>query len=171
MPDYYFELRRQQADALDAALDVIDEVAADFEQLSGRRLGATEAYRLEDATRAIVALGSTAGTVKDVVDELRDEREPVGLLKLVSFRPFPVAAVEAALGGCWRVAVLDRADSPGGTPPLHAELAAALYGSGLELDGYVYGLGGRDLHPPDVRAVFSGQAAPYVGLRGERCPV
>jgi pyruvate ferredoxin oxidoreductase alpha subunit len=171
MPDYYFELRRQQADALDAALDVIDEVAADFEQLSGRRLGATEAYRLEDATRAIVALGSTAGTVKDVVDDLRDEREPAGLLKLVSFRPFPVAAVAAALDGCWRVAVLDRADSPGGTPPLHAELAAALYGSGIELDGYVYGLGGRDLHPPDVRAVFSGEAAPYVGLRGERCLV
>jgi pyruvate ferredoxin oxidoreductase alpha subunit len=171
MPDYYFELRRQQAAALEAALDVIDEVAADFEQLSGRRLGSTEAYRLEDATRAIVALGSTAGTVKDVVDDLRDEREPVGLLKLVSFRPFPAQAVAAALEGCWRVAVLDRADSPGGTPPLHAELAAALYGSGLELDGHVYGLGGRDLHPPDVRAVFSGEAAPYVGLRGERCPV
>jgi pyruvate ferredoxin oxidoreductase alpha subunit len=171
MPDYYFELRRQQTDALDAALDVIDEVAADFERLSGRRLGATEAYRLEDATRAIVALGSTAGTVKDVVDDLRDEREPVGLLKLVSFRPFPLAAVAAALDGCWHVAALDRADSPGGTPPLHAELAAALYGSGVELDGYVYGLGGRDLHPPDIRAVFSGEAAPYVGLRGEPCPV
>ena len=120
---------------------------------------------------AIVALGSTAGTVKDVVDDLRDEHEPAGLLKLVSFRPFPTAAVAAALDGCERVAVLDRADSPGGTPPLHAELAAALYGSGVELDGYVYGLGGRDLHPPDVRAIFTGAAAPYVGLRGERCPV
>ncbi|MGH3017388.1 MAG: pyruvate ferredoxin oxidoreductase [Gaiellaceae bacterium] len=171
MPDYYFELRRQQAAALDAALDVIDEVAADFERLSGRWLGAVEAYRLEDATQAIVALGSTTGTVKDVVDDLRDEHEPAGLLKLVSFRPFPSTAVAAALDGCERVAVLDRADSPGGTPPLHAELAAALYGCGVELDGYVYGLGGRDLHPPDVRAIFSGAAAPYVGLRGERCPV
>jgi pyruvate ferredoxin oxidoreductase alpha subunit len=171
MPDYYFELRRQQAAALDAALDVIDEVAADFELLSGRRLRASEDYRLEEATQAIVALGSTVGTVKDVVDDLRDEQESAGLLKLVSFRPFPTAAVVAALDGCERVAVLDRADSPGGTPPLHAELAAALYGSGVELNGYVYGLGGRDLHPPDVRAIFSGAAAPYVGLRGERCPV
>ena len=67
--------------------------------------------------------------------------------------------------------MLDRADSPGGTPPLHAELAAALYGSDVELAGHVYGLGGRDLHPADVRAVFAGRAAPYVGLRGERCPV
>ena len=89
MPDYYFELRRQQAAALETALDVIEEVALDFERLSGRRNGALEAYRLEDATRALVALGSTAGTIKDVVDELRDEHETAGLLKLVSFRPFP----------------------------------------------------------------------------------
>ena len=171
MPDYYFELRRQQAAALEAALDVIDEVAVDFERISGRRLGALEAYRLEDAAHAIVALGSTAGTTKDVVDELREEHELAGLLKLVSFRPFPLSAVANALGDCATVAVLDRADSPGGTPPLHAELAAALYGSGVELAGHVYGLGGRDLHPSDVRAVFTGAASPYVGLRGERCPV
>lgn len=171
MPDYYFELRRQQAAALEAALDVIDEVAIEFEQISRRRLGAFEEYRLEDATSVIVALGSTAGTVKDVVDELRAEHEAVGLLKLVSFRPFPITAVAAVLADCASVAVLDRADSPGGTPPLHAELAAALYGSDVELAGHVYGLGGRELHPPDVREIFGGAAAPHVGLRGERCPV
>jgi pyruvate ferredoxin oxidoreductase alpha subunit len=171
MPDYYFELRRQQAAALAAALDVLDEVADDFERLSGRRHGALEPYRLKDATHAIVALGSTAGTIKDVVDELREEHEAAGLLKLLSFRPFPTAAVAAALGGCARVAVLDRADSPGGTPPLHAEIAATLFGGDIELAGHVYGLGGRDLHASDVRAVFAGAAAPYVGLRGERCLV
>jgi len=171
MPDYYFELRRQQAAALETAIDVLEEVALDFERLSGRRNGALEAYRLEDATRALVALGSTAGTIKDVVDELRDEHELAGLLRLVSFRTFPTAAVAAALDECSRVAVLDRADSPGGTPPLHAELAAALYGSDVELTGHVYGLGGRDLHPSDVRAVFTGTPTPYLGLRGERCLV
>ena len=171
MPDYYFELRRQQAAALEAALDVLDEVATEFAQLSGRRHGALEEYRLEDATRAIVALGSTAGTVKDVVDELRAEHESAGLLKLVSFRPFPARAVESALAECAHVVVLDRADSPGGAPPLHAELAAALYGGDVALAGHVYGLGGRDLHPSDVRAVFAGAAGPYVGLRGERCLV
>ena len=171
MPDYYFELRRQQASALEAALDVFEEVAAEFELVSGRQVGALEAYRLDDATHAIVALGSTAGTVKDVVDELREEHEAAGLLKLVSFRPFPSAAIAAALERCASVSVLDRADSPGGTPALHAELAAALYRSDVELAGHVYGLGGRELHPPDVREIFSGAAAPYVGLRGETCPV
>ena len=87
----------------------------------------------------------------------------------MSFRPFPARAIASALAACERVDVLDRADSPGGEPPLYAELAAVLYGSGIELRGHVYGLGGRDLHPEDERAVFAGTATPYVGLRGELC--
>ena len=150
---------------------VLDELAAEFERLTGRRYGVIEEYRLDGASTAIVALGSTAGTVKDVVDELREEGEPVGLLKLVSFRPFPAAAVAAALHGVDSVVVLDRADSPGGAPPLHAEVAAALYGSGCELSGAVYGLGGRDLHPADIRAVFAGAAPAHIGLRGDACRV
>jgi pyruvate ferredoxin oxidoreductase alpha subunit len=171
MPDYYFELRRQQTAALETALSVFSHLAAEFERLSGRCYGAVERYRLAGAERALVALGSSAGTAKDVVDDLRDEGEPVGLLKIASFRPFPVAAVAAALAGLDTVEVLDRADSPGGAPPLHAELAAALYGSGVRLHGHVYGLGGRDLHPEDIREVFAGAAPERIGLRGERCPV
>lgn len=169
MPDYYFEFRRQQAAAIERASAVLADVAAEFELLTGRRHGVVEEYRLDGASTAIVALGSTAGTVKDVVDDLRDVGEPVGLLKIVSFRPFPAAAVAAALGDVESVAVLDRADSPGGAPPLHAELAAALYGSGCELSGSVYGLGGRDLHPADVRAVFAGASPSHIGLRGGAC--
>jgi pyruvate ferredoxin oxidoreductase alpha subunit len=170
MPDYYFELRRQQAVALESALDVFGEVAAEFEYRSGRQYGLLDAYRLDDAERAIVALGSSAGTVKDVVDDLRAEGERVGLLKVVSFRPFPAQAIARLLEHVGTVIVLDRADSPGGSPPLRAEVAAALYGGNAELRSYVYGLGGRDLHPEDVREIFSGQAPPYVGLRGEPCP-
>jgi pyruvate ferredoxin oxidoreductase alpha subunit len=171
MPDYYFELRRQQAHALELALDAFTEVAAEYEQLSGRDCGLLEAYRLDGAERAIVALGSSAGTIKDVVDDLRAEGEPVGLLKVVSFRPFPAQRAAALLGEVGSVIVLDRADSPGGAAPLHAEMAAALYGSGIDLRGHVYGLGGRDLHPEDIAEIFAGRASRYVGLRGEPCPV
>jgi pyruvate ferredoxin oxidoreductase alpha subunit len=170
MPDYYFELRRQQAAALELGLDVFTEVATEYEDVSGRAYGPLEAYRLDDAERAIVALGSSAGTIKDVVDELRDDGELVGALNVVSFRPFPAERVAALLREVGTVIVVDRADSPGGAAPLHAELAAALYGSGIELRGHVYGLGGRDLHPEDVRRVFAGDAERYVGLRGEPCP-
>jgi pyruvate ferredoxin oxidoreductase alpha subunit len=171
MPDHYFELRRQQADALESVQHVFTEVADDYELLSGRRLAAVDAYRLDGAERAIIALGSTAGTVKDAVDELRADGEPVGLLRICSFRPFPGAEIAEALDGIETVIVLDRADSPGGTPPLHAEMASVLFGSGCELRGHVYGLGGRDLHPADVRAIFAGGQPGYVGVRGDECRV
>ena len=171
MPDYYYEFRRQQAAAIEAAAPALAEIAAEFDRLADRRYAEIEEYCLDDASSAIVALGSSAGTVKDVVDELREAGEPTGLLKIVSFRPFPAAAVVAALRGVESVVVLDRADSPGGTPPLHAEVAAALYGSGCELTGAVYGLGGRDLHPADIRAVFAGAAPAHIGLRGAACHV
>jgi pyruvate ferredoxin oxidoreductase alpha subunit len=169
MPDYYYELRTQQAMALEAALAVLPELASEFERLSGRHYGALEAYRLEGADHAVVALGSSAGTAKDVVDDLREEGQAVGLLKIASFRPFPAAAVREALAGVARISVLDRADSPGGAPPLHAEMAAALFGSDVRLDGHVYGLGGRDLHPEDIRAVLAGPAPDRIGVRGETC--
>ena len=76
MPDYYYEFRRQQAAAIERAESVFAELAAEFELLSGRRHGPIEEYRLEGASNVIVALGSTAGTVKDVVDDLRDAGEP-----------------------------------------------------------------------------------------------
>ena len=170
MPDYYFELRRQQIAALEAAPQAFGELGAEFEQLSGRSYGPLEGYRLDGAERVIVALGSSAGTIKDVVDELRDEGEPLGLLKIVSFRPFPAEAVAALLEDVSSVIVLDRSASPGGASPLLAEVVTALNGRGVSVDGHVYGLGGRDLHPEDVREVFAGLAAPYVGLRGQPCP-
>jgi pyruvate ferredoxin oxidoreductase alpha subunit len=170
MPDYYYEFRRQQAAALEAVPAALAAAAIELELLTGRGYGLLEAYRVDGASRVVVALGSTAGTIKDVVDELRDDGEPVGLLKIVSFRPFPAEAVAAELQGVPSVVVLDRADSPGGAPPLRAEVATALYGSGRELSGSVYGLGGRDLHPPDIRELLVGSASPYVGVRGAAWP-
>jgi pyruvate ferredoxin oxidoreductase alpha subunit len=171
MPDYYYELRYHEVAAMRAALDGFADVADEFAAVAGRCYAASEPYELEDAERAIVCLGSTGGTVKDVVDELRAEGERVGLLEIRSFRPFPHDAVRSAVREVAHVSVLDRADSPGGRPPLFAELAASR--GDAQLQSYVYGLGGRELHPEDIRRVFEdAQSAEttYIGLRGEPCP-
>jgi pyruvate ferredoxin oxidoreductase alpha subunit len=157
MPDVYFEFRVQQAQALERAHDVFAHVATEFFELSRRSYGPLEAYRTDGADRVIVALGSTAGTIKDAVDELRDKGQAVGLVELTTFRPFPHAELARAVEGVAEVIVLDRADSPGGTPPLRAEVAGSLFGSDLRLTGHVYGLGGRDFHPEDARALFAGE--------------
>jgi pyruvate ferredoxin oxidoreductase alpha subunit len=174
MPDYYFELRHQQAAAMEAAAGVLDGLVEELAGFTGRRYEPLERYRLDDAARAIVLMGSTAGTAKDVVDELRSRAHPVGLLRIGSFRPFPAAEVRQALGGVADVAVLDRAESPGGAAPLFAEVAAALQGERTRLRSVVYGLGGRDLHPEDVEGIFDSLherrdgTTSYVGLRSEQ---
>jgi pyruvate ferredoxin oxidoreductase alpha subunit len=170
MPDYYFELRHAQGAAMQAALPVFEQIAAEFAALSGRRYHSAEPYALDDAHHAIVCLGSTGGTVKDVVDELRADGDAVGLLGLRSFRPLPRHELRTALEYVRTVSVLDRADSPGGAPPLFAELAAALHGMEIDLRSYVYGLGGRDIHPEEIRDVFADESSRYVGLRGAPCP-
>jgi pyruvate ferredoxin oxidoreductase alpha subunit len=166
MPDYYYELRRQQTAAIMDAIPAIDDLADELARLTGRRFRCLEPYRLDEAGRAVVALGSTAGTIKDALDEV----DGVGLVELHAFRPFPAAQLRQALAGIDEAVVLDRADSPGGAPPLYAEVAAALYGSGVELTSFVYGLGGRELHPEDVRALLAGESGAYVGLRSRPCP-
>jgi len=138
--------------------------------------GTTEGAH-EELTRHVMSAGRTTARAFERLPRVTREaavREAavvaVGLLKIVSFRPFPAERAAALLREVGSVIVLDRADSPGGAAPLHAELAAALYGSGSELHGHVYGLGGRDLHPEDIRRIFAGEAERYVGLRGAACP-
>jgi pyruvate ferredoxin oxidoreductase alpha subunit len=137
-----------------AAPEVFDQVAAELRGLTGRRCVQIDPYRLDDAERVVVALGSTAGTIKDVVDELRSDGERVGLLRICSFRPFPHNAVRAALSSARSIVVLDRALSPGANPPLFTEIASTLHGWPGELRGCVYGLGGRDLGPDHVRRIL-----------------
>jgi pyruvate ferredoxin oxidoreductase alpha subunit len=176
MPDYYYEMRYQQVAAMSAALGVFAEVAAAYAEISGRMYDVIEPYELEDADCAIVCLGSTAGTIKDAIDALRADGERVGLLELRSFRPLPVERLRAALRFVPNVAVLDRADSPGGRPPLFADIGAALEGTDVRLRSFVYGLGGREFHPEDLADIFAELISPhrgpaYVGLRGVACPV
>jgi pyruvate ferredoxin oxidoreductase alpha subunit len=172
MPDYYFELKSQLTSAMAAAREVFEDLATELREVTGRSCVQIDEYRVEDAERVVVALGSTAGTIKDVVDELRSEGESVGLLRICAFRPFPHRAVRAALADTRSVVVLDRALSPGANPPLFTELAATLHGTPVELRGCVYGLGGRDLGPDAVREILCGIPGwtddgeiTYMGLR------
>ena len=165
LQDYYTELRYQMNAAMESAKTVIADVFAEYSQLVDRPFSMLEEYELEGAEKVVFLMGSTAGTIKDVVDELRAEGEKVGLLRLVSYRPFPVEAIRKALAGVKEVIVLDRSDAPGSVPSLHAEMAAALYGSGIDLRAHVFGLGGRELVPAEGRAIFAGEAPTHVALR------
>lgn len=155
--DYYFEHRRALAEPMFHAHKVIEEVAAEFEQKFGRKYGLFEAYKMDDAEVAIVVLGSTAGTAKVVVDELREQGIKAGLVKIRVFRPFPYRQLADALSGVQAVAVMDRSDGLSGFGgPVFGEVRSALYDAKQRpiVVDYVYGLGGRDTTLEHISSVY-----------------
>jgi pyruvate ferredoxin oxidoreductase alpha subunit len=179
--DYYFEHKRQQEESMRKALDVIKQVHNEYAKQSGRSYGngLVEAYRLDDAEIAAVCMGSTAGTVKTVVDELRENGIKAGLLRIRAFRPLPVEDIVRNLEGKKAVAVMDRACSFGGNGgPLFHEIRHAVYDlpDRPKLINRIYGLGGRDMQPHMIDDIYkelqkmaeTGQTADTVQFIGVR---
>ncbi len=159
LQNYYFEFKRQQDEAMKNALAVIQKVNDEYAEVSGRKYGngLIEAYNLEDAEVATVCIGSTAGTMKTIVDELRQEGVKAGLLRLRTFRPLPVEEIRTALENVKAVAVLDKSLSFGGNGgAVFHEVRHVLYDAKAKpyVVDYVYGLGGRDASPSELRDIY-----------------
>jgi pyruvate ferredoxin oxidoreductase alpha subunit len=179
LPNYFFEHRRQQAQAMINAKKVILDVAKEFEKVTGRKYELFEKYKLDDAELAIVIINSTAGTAKTVVDELRNKGIKAGLLKIRVFRPLPAEEIAEALKHVKALAVMDKAEgfnAFGG--PLYMDIKAALYevAEGIHVINYIYGLGGRDVRADQIELVYNelekisrtgqtGEIYRYVGVR------
>ena len=158
-PNYYFEFKRQQEEAMKNALGLIQQINEEFAQLSGRSYGngLVDRYRLNDAEVAVVCVGSTAGTLKTIVDELRQEGIKAGLLRLRTFRPLPVEELRSSLENVKAIAVMDKSMSFGGEGgAVFHEVRHALYDAKQHphIVNYIYGLGGRDSSPRELRRVY-----------------
>ena len=157
--DYYFEHKRQQEEAMERAPKIIKQVHDEYAKISGRRYGngLTDSYRMEDAEIATICIGSTAGTTKTVVDQLRANGIKAGLLRLRTYRPFPKQDIMKALESVEAVAVMDRSHSFGahGGPIFH-EIRHILYDSQTQpqVVNYIYGLGGRDMPQHLIHQIY-----------------
>jgi len=155
--NYYMEHKKQQAEAMKNAKEVILSVAKKFEEISGRSYGLFEAYEMEDAEAALVIIGSAAGTAREAVRQLRREGKKAGMIKIRVFRPFPMEELAQAMSGLKAAAVMDRAESFSGCGgPLFAEVRSALYDleERPKVVDYVYGLGGRDITVDDFKMIY-----------------
>jgi pyruvate ferredoxin oxidoreductase alpha subunit len=160
LQDYYFEHKMPVVEAMKNAKDVILEVVRDFEKKYGREYGLTEEYKLKDAEIALVAMGSTCGTARAVVDELRDKGIKAGMLKVRVFRPFPAEEIVQALSKVKAAAIMDRSDMfSNGGGQLFTEIRSAMYEASKKplLTNYIYGLGGREISLEDIRKIFAEQ--------------
>ncbi len=153
----YFEFKVNQEEAMDDVANEYLKIAKEFEKLTGRKKDIFEAYQIEDAEQVIILAGSTAGTAKDVVDNMRGQGKKVGLIKINLFRPFPRKEIIEALKNVQSIAVMERAISSGTYPPFYQDIMTGLFqfGEKKNMQSIIYSLGGCDIFAKDIEQIFN----------------
>ena len=143
-PEAFMEVRYLAHAKQLMALERIPELAKEFAEVFGRTTGGlVRAYKTEDAETIVVALGSVIGTIKDTIDEMRNDGIKIGVLGIHSFRPFPLAAVREALQHAKRIVVLEKSFSVGLGGVVSNDVRLALHRLGQLGYTVIAGLGGR----------------------------
>lgn len=159
LPDYYYEFKAQQEEAMKNAIKKIDEVAKEYYEYSNRRYGLMDSFNVENAKTAVISLGSTAGLLRTIAKQLKKRGKEVAVVKLWSYRPFPREEFTALVENMESLVVLDRALSFGApVGPLCSDVIATLYDSeryDIKVANAIYGLGGRDLTPDEAECLFN----------------
>ena len=167
-PALFVRYRKGHCKAMQNALRVITEVHEEWAKRFGRSYAPlVEEYRLDEAKYAIVTIGSMTGAAKDAVDQAREAGEKVGLIKVKTFRPFPLANLRQALSKVEAVGVVDRSVSFGwNSGPVHQELLSALYflPKRIPAISFIGGLAGADITVEHFQRVIETTAK---ALKGE----
>jgi pyruvate-ferredoxin/flavodoxin oxidoreductase len=164
-PDVFFQAREACNPFYEAVPGAVQSSMDRLATMTGRQYHLVDYHGAPDAERVIVLMGSGAGTVRETVDELGRRGERVGVAVVRLFRPFPTAALLAALPPSTRtIAVLDRTKEPGAPfEPLHLDVLSALWHSAPDswaearpprVIGGRYGLSSKEFTPAMVKAVF-----------------
>ncbi len=150
--------RYQMQAALNDALDIYEEEATAYAEMTGRKYEAVEVYGDEDAEVAIFLLNSAAEIAKNTVDKMRKEGKKVKIIKPNIIRPFPTNHVKEALEGVKRLIIAERNDTPGSE---NGNLAGDINGiilrnkMDIESKSLIYGLGGNELYMEDIETIFN----------------
>ncbi len=137
--------------------EVVTEAEERFEKIFGRKYsGLIEEYKTEDADFVIITLGSVAGLVEQVVDELRAAGKKAGLLRIRYMRPFPDLEIVEALRNVKAAAVLEKDISFGAEGTVYTNVNSVLKKAGLDFpcSNYIGGLGGKDISAAEIRGIF-----------------
>jgi len=154
-PEAFMEVRYLAHAKQMQALERIPQLAEEFRQQFGRDSGGlVRPYRIDDADTVIIAMGSVLGTIKDVVDEMRDAGHKIGVLGIISFRPFPLDQVREALMKSKRFLVLEKSLAVGMGGIVATNVRMAVTGSGLRGYTAIAGLGGRAIPKSSLHKLF-----------------
>jgi pyruvate-ferredoxin/flavodoxin oxidoreductase len=165
-PDVFFQAREAANPVYLAAPGIVQDVMNRLADRTGRRYGLVDYVGAPDAERVVVLMGSAVGAAEEAVEALVAAGEPVGLLKVRLYRPFPAGELVAALPPTVRsIAVLDRTKEPGAVgEPLYLDVVAAVdeawerhpgaFPERPRVSGGRYGLASKEFTPAMVKAVL-----------------
>jgi pyruvate ferredoxin oxidoreductase alpha subunit len=182
-PAFYLEIREELHNAmLNSAKSIFDEyeklkktipdVIKKSEKNAHINNGLLEYYGAIRPKTVLVAMGSLVGTIKDAVDEMNKKKVygGVGVVKIKCYRPFPASELLKVITGVKYVAVMEKAISLGATDgPLTLDVKAAAKNKiKSKVQGFVVGLGGRDITQKMVQSIVgevekSGDKCRFVG--------
>lgn len=152
-PNSFMFFKKQQQEAMLWAVDLIGKTNRQFEKEFGRAYGdgLLELYKMDDAEYALIGMGTLCGTARHAIDELRKEGKKTGLIRIRTLRPFPKKELQDAMHNLQGAAVIDRHISLGSDGPLFSDVRSAIYCNDIQINGYIAGLGGRDITKEHLR--------------------
>jgi pyruvate ferredoxin oxidoreductase alpha subunit len=154
-PEAFMEVRYLAHVKQRQALELIPAWADEFRDIFGRDSGGLiHTYRMEDADTVVVAMGSVLGTIKDTVDEMREQGVRIGVLGITCFRPWPRAVVREALSGAKRIIVLEKSIAIGLGGIVSNNVRGSYGGPPDAVRTIIAGLGGRSITRKSLRAAF-----------------
>ncbi len=158
-PEAFTEVRYLAHEKQLRALRRIPEIAGVFKEVFGRDSGGLiHAYRTEGAETIAVALGSVNGTIKDVVDTMRDAGVAVGSVSISAMRPFPLEELKAALGHVRHVVVVEKSLAPGLGGVLASNVRMAMQRTTVPVATVIAGLGGRPITMAALEKILAAAA-------------
>lgn len=155
-PEAFTEVRYLAHHKQMQALELIPQIAAEFNSIFGRDSGGLISnYRTEDAETIIVTLGSVIGTISEVIDTLRDQGQKIGAISLRCYRPFPKEVLREALQGCQRVVVFEKCLAVGMGGIVASNVRMSTRGLNLPVYTVIGGLGGRPITRKSLAELFA----------------
>ncbi|MDR1982690.1 MAG: hypothetical protein LBQ08_02750 [Holosporaceae bacterium] len=154
-PEYFMEVRYLAHKRRIESLKIIEGIGDAFKQKFKRDSGGlVREYNIKNAETVVITMGSVAGTIKDLIDELNSIGEKIGLLSIISYRPFPTDAIVNSLKNTKRIIVLEKAFAVGIGGILFQEIELAFKQTDIEVFSVVAGLGGRNITKPMLKEYF-----------------
>ncbi len=162
-PDVFFQSREASNSYYEACPQIVQDQMDMFGKLTRRH------YRLFDyvghpsAEHVVIAMASATETIEETIEQLNEQGEKIGLIKVRLFRPFSTEhLINSIPETCKTIAVLDRTKEPGSAgEPLYLDVLQSVaqtigtdkFKQFPKVVGGRYGLSSKEFTPSMVKAV------------------